>query len=307
MSVHEAPELAAGAGLLDVLRPAPGAQHAQVRAYSAVAIIWYRDMVRYRRDRVRLAASLAQPLLFLVVFGVGLGSSLGGGAGLAPRGSSTPGSVDYVQFIYPGILGMAVLFTSIFSAMSIVWDREFGFLREILVAPINRSSVAVGKTLGGATQAMLQGLILLVVAPLVGVHLTVPAVLALIPLLFVLAFALTAMGVAVATRVHSIQGFQVVMNFLMMPMFFLSGALFPLSGLPGWLTVLTRLDPVAYGIAPIRAVVLTSAGVSQSNIESLGALTIAGHTVPPLLDVAILVAFGGAMLAVAIAALRRRD
>jgi ABC-2 type transport system permease protein len=131
----------------------------------------------------------------------------------------------------------------IFSAMSIVWDREFGFLKEVLVAPIDRSAIAIGKTLGGSTQAMVQGLILLVLAPFIGVTLTPLAVLELIPLIFVLAFALTALGVALATGMKSMQGFQAVMNFLMMPIFFLSGALFPLNNLPGWMTVLTRLDP----------------------------------------------------------------
>src|SRR3989475_9407270 len=195
----------------------------------AIYIIWYRDLLRYWRDRWRLVASLAQPLLFLIVFGSGLSSSLGGAFG---RGTG----ISYIQFIFPGIIGMSVLFSAIFGAMSIVWDREFGFLKEVLVAPIDRSAVAIGKSLGGATQAMVQGLILLILAPLIGVKLTLGSVAALVPLVFVLAFALSAMGVAIASRMKSMQGFQMVMNFLMMPMFFLSGALFPLSGLPAWMT-----------------------------------------------------------------------
>src|SRR5713101_979610 len=205
----------------------------------AIYIIWYRDVLRYWRDRLRLVASLAQPLLFLLIFGTGLSASLkgiGGGLGGAP-------SINYVQFIYPGIIGMAVLFTSIFSAMSIVWDREFGFLKEVLVAPIDRSAIAIGKALGGTTQAMIQGLILLVLAPLVGVKLSVLTVLEIVPLAAVLAFGLASFGVMLASMMKSLQGIQVVMNFLMMPMFFLSGALFPLRNLPGWMTWLTRLDP----------------------------------------------------------------
>ncbi len=172
----------------------------------------------------------------------------------ARGGFGGPGSsLQYVQFIFPGIIGMSVLFTSIFGAMSIVWDREFGFLKEVLVAPIHRSAVAIGKTLGGATQAMIQGLVILVLAPLVGVKLTVVGVVELVPLIFVFAFALSALGVAVAARMRTMQGFQVVMNFLMMPMFFLAGALFPLGGnLPAWLLVLTRLDPASYGIDALR-------------------------------------------------------
>src|SRR5947199_3667837 len=168
--------------------PVAAAQPAPVdtRAASlrAIYIIWYRDILRYWRDRWRLVASLAQPLLFLVVFGSGLSSSLGGAFG---RGSG----LTYIQFMYPGIIGMSILFSAIFGAMSIVWDREFGFLKEVLVAPIDRSAVAIGKSLGGATQAMVQGLILLILAPLIGVKLTVGSVIALLPLVFVLAFALS--------------------------------------------------------------------------------------------------------------------
>ena len=136
----------------------------------AAYIIWYRDVIRFWRDRVRLVMSLAQPVLYLAIFGVGLSSSLGRGGSIGSLG--LPASFGYLQFMYPGVLGMAVLFTAIFSAMSVVWDREFGFLREILVAPISRSAVAIGKTLGGATQATLQGVVMLVFAPIIGVHLT---------------------------------------------------------------------------------------------------------------------------------------
>jgi ABC-2 type transport system permease protein len=268
----------------------------------AIYIIWYRDVLRYWRDRMRLVASLAQPLLFLIVFGTGLSSALrgiGGGFG----GGAGP-AINYVQFIYPGIIGMAVLFTSIFSAMSIVWDREFGFLKEVLVAPIDRSAIAVGKALGGSTQAMVQGLILLVLAPFIGVTLTPLAVLELIPLIFVLAFALTSLGVVLATGLKSMQGFQAVMNFLMMPIFFLSGALFPLNNLPAWMTVLTRLDPAGYGIDPIRRVILGASGLPRSLTDSLG-LAINGQPLSMLTEVAIVLGFGLVMLAIAIWSLRR--
>ena len=271
----------------------------------AVYIIWYRDVLRYYRDRWRLLASLAQPILFLLVFGTGLSSSLRGAtAGLGGR--SITGGLQYQQFIYPGIIGMAVLFTAIFGAMSIVWDREFGFLKEVLVAPINRAAVAVGKTLGGATQAMLQGLLLLVLAPLVGVTLTWQGVLELIPLIFVYAFALSALGVAVGARMRSMQGFQVVMNFLMMPIFFLAGALFPLRGLPVWMTVLTRLDPASYGIDPLRRTVLGAAGVPSRVLDSLG-LTLFGQTLAIWMEEALLIGFGLVMLSFAIRSFQHRD
>ncbi|MGH7687203.1 MAG: ABC transporter permease [Candidatus Dormibacteria bacterium] len=271
----------------------------------ALYIIWYRDVLRYYRDRWRLLASLAQPILFLLVFGTGLSSSLRG-ATAGAAGSIFSGGLKYQQFIYPGIIGMAVLFTAIFGAMSIVWDREFGFLKEVLVAPINRSAVAVGKTLGGATQAMLQGLIILVLAPLVGVTLTWQGVLELIPLIFVYSFALSALGVAVAARMRSMQGFQVVMNFLMMPIFFLAGALFPLQGLPVWMTVLTRLDPASYGIDPLRRTVLGAAGVPNSVLDRLG-LTLFGNTLAIWTEEVMLLGFGFVMLALAIRSFQHRD
>jgi ABC-2 type transport system permease protein len=263
----------------------------------AIYIIWYRDILRYFRDRWRLVASLAQPLLFLVVFGSGLSSSLGGSFG---RGTG----ISYIQFMYPGIIGMSILFSAIFGAMSIVWDREFGFLKEVLVAPIDRWAVAIGKALGGTTQAMIQGLILLVLAPLIGVKLSLLTVLELIPLAAVLAFGLAAFGVALASMMKSMQGFQVVMNFLMMPMFFLSGALFPLTNLPGWMTVLTRIDPASYGIDPIRRVVLSNSGAA--NVDSLG-LTIGGHVLAIPLEAGIVLAFGAVLLGVAVVMFERRD
>jgi ABC-2 type transport system permease protein len=280
------------------LPPPADTRMATVRA---IYIIWYRDILRFWRDRWRLVASLAQPLLFLIVFGSGLSSSLGGASAFG-----TKGGLSYIQFMYPGIIGMAILFTAIFGAMSIVWDREFGFLKEVLVAPIDRSAVAIGKALGSTTQAMIQGLILLVLAPLVGVTLTVPTVLAMVPLAAVLAFGLSAFGVALASTMKSMQGFQVVMNFLMMPMFFLSGALFPLNNLPGWMTVLTRLDPASYGIDPLRRVVLSASGLPGPVIDRLG-LTINGSVLPIWLEAGIVLAFGVVMLGIAVVSFQRRD
>src|SRR5437588_3047302 len=267
----------------------------------AIYIIWYRDILRYWRDRWRLVASLAQPLLFLIVFGSGLSSALGRGGLFGSRGG-----LSYVQFMYPGIIGMSILFTAIFGAMSIVWDREFGFLKEVLVAPIDRWAVAIGKALGGTTQAMIQGLILLVLAPFVGVKLSLLTVVEIVPLAAVLAFGLSAFGVMLASMMKSLQGFQVVMNFLMMPMFFLSGALFPLQGLPGWMTWLTRIDPASYGIDPLRRVVLSDSGLPKSVIDGL-ALTIGGHVLPIPLEVGIMLAFGVVLLGVAVVMFQRRD
>jgi ABC-2 type transport system permease protein len=282
--------------------PAPPAPaDTRMATLRAIYIIWYRDILRYWRDRWRLVASLAQPLLFLLVFGSGLSSALGQGSLFGGSGS-----FSYIQFMYPGIIGMAILFTAIFGAMSIVWDREFGFLKEVLVAPIDRSAVAIGKALGSTTQAMIQGLILLVLAPFVGVKLSVLTVLTMIPLAAVLAFGLSSFGVALASSMKSLQGFQVVMNFLMMPMFFLSGALFPLTGLPGWMTVLTRLDPASYGIDPLRRIVLSNSGLPGAVVDRLG-LTINGQVLPIPLEAGIVFAFGAVMLGIAVVMFQRRD
>ena len=279
--------------------PATRPAHVRVSLIQAILVIWHRDIIRFWRDRGRLLVSLAQPLLYLLIFGVGLSASLGSGLGL-------PAGVTYLQYLYPGVLAMAVLFTAMFSAMSLVWDREFGFLREILVAPIKRSAVAVGKALGGATQAMVQGVLLLVFAPVVGVKLSLAGVLELVPLLFVLAFALTSLGVALASRMQSMQAFQTVMTFLVLPMFFLSGALYPLRDLPAWMIVLTRLDPVAYGMAPIRDAVLDGAGVPAAVLDRFTGITIGNYTMPTTLDVAVVLAFGAVFLGLAMRVLRRR-
>jgi len=269
----------------------------------AVYMIWRRDLVRFWRDRTRVVGALVQPLLFLVILGTGLSSALRGAGG---AGGGFRAGLDYTTFIYPGIIGMAVLFSSIFSGMSIIWDREFGFLKEVLVAPIDRSAVAVGKTLGGATQACLQGLVLLVLAPFVGVKLTPLAVLALIGLIFCLSFALAGVGVAIAARMRSMMGFQFVLNFLVQPAFFLSGALFPIVGLPAWMTALTRVDPLSYGVDPIRRVVLGASGVSPAELDKLS-MSLGGQVVPIGLEVAILLAFGLALMAVAVINFRRQD
>ena len=204
--------------------------------------IWYRDVLRFFRDRVRIIAALGQPLLYLFVFGTGLSSAMSGGVGGA----------DFRAFMFPGIVAMAVLFTAIFSAVSIVWDREFGFLKEVMVAPVSRTAVALGKVAGGSTVAVFQGIIVLLFAPLIGVKVGWYEIVAVSALMLLLAIVMTAFGILVAARQKTMEGFQMVMQFLMMPMFFLSGAFFPLKGLPGWMSFLSRIDPVTYGVDAIR-------------------------------------------------------
>jgi ABC-2 type transport system permease protein len=258
-----------------------------------VYIIWYRDVLRYWRDRVRLISSFGQPLLFLIVFGSGLTASLGAGL------TRELGDVSYVRFLFPGIVVMAVLFTAIFSAISIVWDREFGFLREVLVAPISRAAVVLGKALGGSTVAMFQGAILLVLAPILGVSLSPLLVLKLLGLMFLTAFALTSMGILIAARLQSMEAFQMLMNFFIMPMFFLSGAFFPLRGLPAWMSVLTRLDPVAYGVDPMRRLLLGA--------DLAPGIRIASHHLGTVEDGLVLATFAFVMMILAVWAFEAQE
>lgn len=269
-------------------------RRASLRANAGgIYIIWYRDVLRFWRDRARLVSSLGQPLLFLVVFGSGLTASLGAGL------TRELGDVSYVRFLFPGIVAMAVLFTAIFSAISIVWDREFGFLREVLVAPISRVAVVMGKALGGSTVAMFQGAILLILAPVLGVSLNPLLVLQLLALMFLTAFALTSMGILIAARLQSMEAFQMIMNFLVMPMFFLSGAFFPLRGLPAWMSVITRLDPVAYGVDPMRRILLGS--------DLAPGIKIGNHHLGTLEDGLILAGFASIMMALAIWAFEAQE
>jgi ABC-2 type transport system permease protein len=210
----------------------------------AVRVVWRRELLRFLRNRLRLVTSFMQPVLFLLVLGTGLSSLV-----------AASGAVDFKTFMFPGILAMTVLFTALFSAISIVWDREFGFLREMLVAPVRRGAIVVGKCAGGATTAAIQGALMLLLAGLVGVPYSPTLFATLLGEMILVAFALTALGVLVASRIGQIESFQAVIQFLVMPMFFLSGAIFPPSGLPQWLAVLTKLDPLSYAVDPMRRAV----------------------------------------------------
>ena len=241
-----------------------------------VYTIWYRDILRFWHDKIRMMGSITLPLLFLFVFGSGLSSRMG---------SLGPG-VDFTQFMFPGIIGMTVLMNSFTAGISVVWDREFGFLKEVLVAPISRASVAVGKTLGAATIALFQGTIILLLAPVIGISLSVGTILALLPLMFLLSAAMGSMGILLATRIRSMEAFQGVMQMLMFPMLFLSGVFFPVEGLPAWMNILVKLNPATYGITPIRQVMLGTSTDSPFTISLLG------HTMSLWDNIMVLAAFG---------------
>lgn len=262
-----------------------------------MAMVWQRELIRFGRNRLRIFTSLSQPLLFLFVLGYGMSSLVGATAGF-----------DFKKFLFPGIVAMTVVSTAIFSAISIVWDREFGFLREMLVAPVRRSSLVVGKTLGGATVAALQGTIMLVFAPLIGVRLTVPLVLQVVALELVMSIAITAFGVFVASRIARIEGFQVVMQLVLFPMLFLSGALFPLEGLPGWLTVLTRVNPLTYAVAPLRQVVFAAQHVPPIAAARFSSqVTVFGHVLSIWSELGVVVVFFMVFFVLAVQGLSKRQ
>ncbi|ADB52448.1 ABC transporter permease [Conexibacter woesei] len=262
----------------------------------AVKIVWHRELIRFSRDRLRIVTSLFQPVLFLFVLGGGLANIASGG---------TEG-VDLRTFMFPGALAMAVLFTAIFSAASVVWDREYGFLREMLVAPVRRGSIVLGKCLGGATVAGAQGLIVIALAPLVDVPYRLDMILALIGLQLLLAFMITAFGLMAAARVTQMQSFMALTQMLLMPLLFLSGALFPVTGLPQWLEILNRLDPLTYVVDPIRHVVFAQLDISDAAREALNpGVTWFGWHVPIGVEIGIVALTALAMLAIANAQFKR--
>ena len=217
---------------------------------NVIFVLWLREVKRYMRSRAQIIGSLAQPLLYLLVLGFGFGAVF-----------QQAGQGSYLQFVAPGVVAMGVLFTSIFSGIGLLWDRQFGFLKETLVAPVPRLQIMAGRTLGGATIAIIQGTLVLVVCMLVGFR---PENWTGIPLAFLfmalISVVFAALGTVIGSTLRDMQGFQLIMNFLIMPIFFLSGALFPLNNLPMALTIATRLDPLAYGVDGLRGAFI---GVSQ--------------------------------------------
>jgi ABC-2 type transport system permease protein len=257
----------------------------------AIKIVWRREIIRYRSDRLRMVTTLVQPLLFLFVLG----------SGLQQLSAASTHGVNLKTFIYPGILCISVMFTGMFSAASIVWDREFGFLREMMVAPIRRSSIVIGKVIGGATVACFQGVIVIALAGFVGVPYAPLLIIGIFILQLCLAFAITAFGVMIAVRIKQMQSFMGVMQMIVMPMFFISGALFPVANLPGWLAVLNRLDPLTYAVDPMRRLVFNHLTISPLARAALDpGVTWFGWHVPALLEAGMIVALGLVMLGIAI-------
>lgn len=238
------------------------------RELKAVYAIWLREMTKFFRERTSIASSLMTPILWLIVFGGGMGINV-------RTGITGPG---YTAFIFPGIIGMTLLFTSMRSGISIIWDRDFGFLKEILVAPISRMSVVLGKAMGGATTAILEGLLILLLSFVVGVSLSLMQVILMIPVMFLISLGYNGFGLSFASLMESFEGFQGIMSFVIMPTFFLSGALWPLTNAPTWLQVISDCNPLTYGIDAMRHIILN------------------GGQFPLPFDILIMVGFAGIMI-----------
>jgi ABC-2 type transport system permease protein len=264
----------------------------------AVKVVWQRELIRFVSDRARIFTALVQPVLFLFVLGTGLSALAAGGSG----------GVNLRTFMFPGVLSMALLFTAAFSAGSIVWDREFGFLREMLVAPVRRGAIVIGKCLGGATVAAGQGVVFLTLAGLVHVPYTPVLMLTLVAELLLLAFTLTAFGLMAAARIRSMQSFMAVVQMFLLPMFFLSGALYPLSNLPTWLRALTRIDPLTYAVDPMRRAVFAHLDIPPAAQRVLNpGVTWFGWRVPTLVELALVLVMGLVMLGIAMAEFSRAE
>jgi ABC-2 type transport system permease protein len=229
---------------------------------TTIYMLWLRQIKRYVRSRARIVASLGQPLLFLLALGFGFGPVF-----------QKAGQGDYIQFLAPGVIGMTILFTSIFSGIELIFDRQFGFLKEMLVAPVPRLLIMIGRTLGGATVAILQGLIVVIICLIAGFRPQLTALPMMLLYMVLIAVMFTALGTAIASILSDFQGFQLVMNFLVMPIFFLSGALFPLNNLPKVLGVLAAIDPLSYGVDGLRDSLVGSAHFgAATDLAVLGVL-----------------------------------
>lgn len=247
--------------------------------------LWWREMVRFVRQRSRLVGACAQPLLFWILLGAGFSASF--------RLPGTPEGVSYAEYSYPGIIALVLLFTAVFATISTVEDRRQGFLQAVLVAPVPRASIVLGQALGGTSLAVLQGMLFLPLAPAAGIPLTVPSVLATVAVMGLVAFALTSLGLVIAWRMESVQGFHAIMNLILIPIWLLSGAFFPAAGVPAWLGWAMTLDPLTYGVAALRRCLY------------LQQPTFVGEAPPLLLSLVLTVIFGAAAFVAAAGAARR--
>jgi ABC-2 type transport system permease protein len=260
--------------------------------YRGTWVVAYREVLRFVSDRIAVLASLTFPLLFLAIFGAGFTNVVG----------TLPGGVNLIVFMYPGIIAQSVLISALSTGISVVSDREFGFLKEILVTPVSRAGIVLGKVAGAGGVALVQACVLLVVAPIVGVHLDAGIVLKLVPVVVLLTLGLAGLGILIASFMRSQQSFQMVLQLLVFPMVFLAGVFFPVNSVPAWMAVLSKINPVTYGVDAIRQIFLGS-GPAQAGLG----VTVLGHTMTLAEDIAVVGVVGIILLAAAIWAFGRQE
>ena len=276
-------------------RPATG----RASFLQVVRVIWMREVLIYFRDRPRMISAFVMPIMMLVMFGEGLGNSI----------ATLPGDIGYRQFIFPGMVAMIVLMNSVFSGVSIVTDRQFGFLREILVAPVSRSAICIGKISGGATISLVNGIVMFVMAPILGIEISLEIVAKLIALIALVSFMLTGLGVAMGSRLRSVESFQMLSQVAIMPAMFLSGIFFPINNVPAWMDVIVKLNPVTYAVAPIREIALSEQlkALPADAPFQITHVDWFGYTLSTWEEIDVVVVFGAAMLTIAIRAIRTTE
>ena len=259
--------------------------------YRGIWVVAFRELLHFISDRTRIISSLMFPLMFLVVFGAGFSRIVGGLAG----------GVDFIHFVYPGIVAMTVLTSSLLSGTSVVVDREHGFLKEVLVAPLSRVGIILGKALGGSLTSLSQGIVMLAIAPIIGLSITPLLIVKLLPTLLILSLSLSGLGILMATRMHSQQGFQFLMQLIVFPLMFLAGVFFPVDGVPVWLQVVAKVNPLTYGVDAIRQIFLaplisnTTAEIPVGEVISTG-ITLSGHRMGVAEDVLVIGLIGSVFL-----------
>jgi len=264
----------------------------------AIYAVWQRDLIKFFRDRARLLGSFAMPLMFLVIFGIGMDGALS--SMLNTGGMEQLTDFNYVSFIYPGIIAMTVFSTSIFSALSVVTDKEEGYMKEILVSPVSRTYVAIGKILGSTTVAVIQGLLMLLFIPIIGVEVGLSNIVSLIPVMILVAFTLSSIGLLVASTLKTSTGFQAVIQVIIFPMLFLSGAFFPLNGMPGWMNALVKVNPMTYAVDLFKHAMLDIGSMNEMLKQAMGLnLEIMGHSVSTWEEMIFIICLGAVFVMLA--------
>ncbi|UOQ84943.1 ABC transporter permease [Gracilibacillus salinarum] len=269
-----------------------------------ILAIWQRDLTKFFRDRARLLGSFSMPILFLLIFGGGLSgtmeSMMAGGMADGSEG------FNYVEFVFPGIVSMTLLMTAIFSAMSVIEDKNYGYMKEILVSPISRVSIAIGKMLGAASVSTIQGIILFLLIPFLGLSYDIWSLIKVIPFMFLLGAALSGVGLLFASMIKSTQGFQLIVQILVMPMIFLSGALFPINNMPSWLDVIVKLNPVTYGVDVMKKIMIDVDSLPETIRQTMGLdITVFGRSVTVFEEILFILAFAVVFVAIATVSFKR--